>query len=254
MHHVGAREASDGVIFAQINRLLGTNFLAHPAINAADHVDIEFLRKFFYLGEMVCRRNLTGNNFDCPRRTNELAKLTRDTANPSIRIAHQRWGAAIMIRQVTVPFFLGILHRHFGASEQHILEMLKRDCQAGRNCWQIQSLAPVQSRSCNGNRHPASSATSSSSSALSPTESSAIRQPNWSSILKSILTISSRIALPFLIASSAQQRRATSRSRHAADSKAEPCAIWKKRARSSCENLPFPSAILRAMLSPDRSK
>src|SRR4029077_15831150 len=35
MHHVGAREAGDGVIFAQINRLLRTNFLAHPAINAA---------------------------------------------------------------------------------------------------------------------------------------------------------------------------------------------------------------------------
>jgi hypothetical protein len=153
MYHVGAREAGDGVIFAQINRLLGTNFLAHPAINAADHVDIEFFRKFFYLGEMVCRRNLTGNNFDCPRRTDELAKLTRDTAHPPIRIAHQGWGAAIMIRQVAVPFLLGILHRHLGASEQHIFEMLKRNCQAGRNGWEIQSLAPVQSRSWNGNGH-----------------------------------------------------------------------------------------------------
>src|SRR5262249_40858311 len=31
MHHVGSREAGDSVIFAQKNRLLRTNFLAHPA-------------------------------------------------------------------------------------------------------------------------------------------------------------------------------------------------------------------------------
>jgi hypothetical protein len=58
-----------------------------------------------------------------------------------------------MIRQVTVPFLLGILHRHLGASEQHILEMLKGDCQTGGNAWQIQSLAPIQSRSWNSNGH-----------------------------------------------------------------------------------------------------
>src|SRR5207302_6265846 len=58
-----------------------------------------------------------------------------------------------MIRQVIIPFLLRVLHRHLGASEQHIFEMLKRDCQAGGNGWQIQSLAPVQSRSWNSNRH-----------------------------------------------------------------------------------------------------
>src|SRR5882724_1992909 len=88
MHHVGTREAGNGVIFAQINGLLRTNFLAHPAVNAADHVDIEFFRKLFDLGETVRRRNLAGNNFDRARRTNEFAKLTRDTAHPSIRVAH----------------------------------------------------------------------------------------------------------------------------------------------------------------------
>src|SRR3954463_14201088 len=99
MHHVGTREARDGVIFAQINRLLGTNFLAHPAINAADHVDIEFLRKFFYFGEMVCRRNLTGNNFDCPRRKNELENLTRDPGTPPTQTAPRGGGPAKMTRQ-----------------------------------------------------------------------------------------------------------------------------------------------------------
>src|SRR4030095_12596068 len=53
MHHVGTREAGNGVIFAQINGLLRTNFLAHPAVNAADHVDIEFFRKLFDLGKTV---------------------------------------------------------------------------------------------------------------------------------------------------------------------------------------------------------
>src|SRR4030095_9361391 len=58
-----------------------------------------------------------------------------------------------MIRQVTVPFLLGVLHRHLGAPEQHVLEMLKGYCQTCGNGWQIQSLAPVQSRSWNSNCH-----------------------------------------------------------------------------------------------------
>src|SRR6188472_2159475 len=77
MHHIGAREAGDGVIFAQKNRLLRTNFFAHAAIDAADHIDIEFFRKFFDLGETVGRRNLVGNNFDCAWWTNEFTKLAR---------------------------------------------------------------------------------------------------------------------------------------------------------------------------------
>jgi hypothetical protein len=153
MHHVSTSEAGDGVIFAQKNRLLRANFLAHAAVNAANHVDIEFLGKFFDPGKAVGRWNLAGNNFDRARRTNEFAQLTRDTANPSIRVADQGRRAAVMIWEMTIPFLLGILHRHLGASEQHIFEVLKGDCQTGGNGWQIQSLAPVQSRSWNSNRH-----------------------------------------------------------------------------------------------------
>jgi hypothetical protein len=54
---------------------------------------------------------------------------------------------------VSVPFLFGVLHGHFGASEQHIFEMLKGDCQTGGNGWQIQSLAPVQFRSWNSDGH-----------------------------------------------------------------------------------------------------
>src|SRR5467141_1710699 len=53
MHHVFASESGDGVIFSQINRLFGADFLAHAAKNAAHHVDIEFFRVFFHLGETV---------------------------------------------------------------------------------------------------------------------------------------------------------------------------------------------------------
>src|SRR6266480_4650480 len=51
MHHFRAREASDGIIFPEVNRLFGANLLTHPAKNAADHIDIELLRIFLDLGE-----------------------------------------------------------------------------------------------------------------------------------------------------------------------------------------------------------
>src|SRR5437773_4619352 len=73
MHHLSAGESSNGVIFAKINSLFGTDLLAHTAENAADHVDIEFFGIFFDLGEPVRRRNFARNNFDGARRTNELA-------------------------------------------------------------------------------------------------------------------------------------------------------------------------------------
>src|SRR5206468_3113455 len=53
MHHFRAREAGDGIIFPQKNRLLGANLLAHPAENAADHVDIELLGIFLDFGEAI---------------------------------------------------------------------------------------------------------------------------------------------------------------------------------------------------------
>src|SRR5947207_11617518 len=72
MHHLSASESGNGIIFAKINSLFGTDLLAHTAENAADHVDIEFFGIFFDLGEPVHRRNFARNNFDCARWTNEL--------------------------------------------------------------------------------------------------------------------------------------------------------------------------------------
>src|SRR5881392_3657559 len=107
MHHISARESSDGVLLAQKNRLLRTDLLAHPAENAANHVNIEFLWIFFDFGEPVCRRNLAWNNFDRARRTDEFAQLTGNAAHTPVRIPHKRGRAPIMVRQAAVHFSSG---------------------------------------------------------------------------------------------------------------------------------------------------
>src|SRR5712691_7839487 len=153
MHHVLASEAGDGVIFAQENCLFRTNFLAHAAEDAAYHIDIEFLRIFFDFGKSVGRWNFARNDFNGAWRTNEFAELASDAAHASVRIAHQRWRTAIMIGQTTVPFFLRVLHRHFGSTEDHVFEMLDRNRHAGGDRRQIHSLAPIELRTWNGVSH-----------------------------------------------------------------------------------------------------
>src|SRR5206468_7662470 len=153
MHHFRAREAGDGIILSKENRLLWANLLAHPAENAADHVDIELLRIFLDSGEVICGRDFAGNNLDRAWRTNEFAELTRDAADAAILISNQCRRTAVVIRQTAVRFFLGILHRDLGASEQHVLEVLKCNGESGDDSGQIKSFAPVQSRSWNSNGH-----------------------------------------------------------------------------------------------------
>src|SRR5215469_5164818 len=84
MHHVRARKAGDDVILAKKNRLFGANLLTHSAKNAADHVDIERLRVFLDFGEAIRGRNFTGDNLDCARRTDELAKLARNATHTPV--------------------------------------------------------------------------------------------------------------------------------------------------------------------------
>src|SRR5438034_6476967 len=62
MHHVGSRKTGDRVVLAKKNRLLGANFFAHSAKNAADHVDIERLRVLLDFGESIARVDLARNN------------------------------------------------------------------------------------------------------------------------------------------------------------------------------------------------
>jgi hypothetical protein len=58
-----------------------------------------------------------------------------------------------VVGEITVPSLLGILHGDLGASEQHVLKMLKRYYQTSEDGRQIQSLSPVQFRSRNSNSH-----------------------------------------------------------------------------------------------------
>ena len=88
MHHVRAREAGDGIILAQKDRLLRANLLAHTAENAADHVDIELLRIFLDFGEAICGGDFAGNDFDRTWRTDEFAELTRHATDAAVFIPH----------------------------------------------------------------------------------------------------------------------------------------------------------------------
>ena len=153
MHHVRACKAGYGIILTQKNRLLGADLLTHPAKNAADHIDIELLRILLDLGEAISGLDFARNDFDCTWRTNEFTELTRHATDAAIFVPHQGRRAAVMIGKAAVPFLLGILHGDLGAAEQHVLEVLKGNGQASDDSGQIQSLAPVQSRSWNGNGH-----------------------------------------------------------------------------------------------------
>ena len=153
MHHFRAREAGDGIILSKENRLLWANLLAHPAENAADHVDIELLRIFLDFGEAVCGRDFAGNNLDRAWRTNEFAELTGDAANAAILISNQCRRTAVVIGQPAVRFLLWIFHGDLGVSEQHVLEMFKRNGETGDDSGEIQSLAPVQLGSWNSHGH-----------------------------------------------------------------------------------------------------
>src|SRR3982074_2353924 len=111
MHHLFARKAGDGVIFAQINRLFRANLLAHAAKNAADHVDIEFLRILLDLAKPIGRWNLARRDLDGAWRTNEFAKLARDATHSAVLIADERGRAAIIFRHAVVQFLLWLFIR-----------------------------------------------------------------------------------------------------------------------------------------------
>jgi len=143
MHHVRARKTGDGVVLTEENRLLWANLFAHSAEDAADHVDIECLRVFLNLGEPIGWRDFARNNFDGAWRTNEFAELASHATHATILVAHKRGCAAIIVRQVAVPFLFRVLYRNLRATQQQVLEMLKRNRQTGDNGRQIQSLAPV---------------------------------------------------------------------------------------------------------------
>src|SRR5688572_30158424 len=64
MHHLLAGDAGDRVILAEEDGLLGTDFLAHAAVDAADHVDLELLRPLLDLRPLRVRGDFLGSNGD----------------------------------------------------------------------------------------------------------------------------------------------------------------------------------------------
>jgi len=73
VHHLGAGQSGNRVIFAQENGLFWANLLAHAAKNAANHVDIELAWILFHLAETIFGGDFAGFDLDCARRTNEFA-------------------------------------------------------------------------------------------------------------------------------------------------------------------------------------
>src|SRR6266480_13303 len=153
VHHFRTSEPGNGIIFAQKDCLLGANLLTHPAENAANHVNIELARILLDFAEAIFGRNFARFDFDGAGRANEFAQLTGDAADAPCLVFHQGRCAAVMFRQLRVPFLLWILHGHLGAAEKHIFEMLERDRHARHDRRQVQSLGPGEFRSWNGDSH-----------------------------------------------------------------------------------------------------
>src|SRR6266446_6540673 len=98
MHHFGSRKPSDRIILSQKDGLFRTDLFAEPAIDAANHIDFELFRIFFYLSPAILLRYFSGLNCDCSGRAYKLAELAGNTPFPTVVIRDQSRGAAIMGR------------------------------------------------------------------------------------------------------------------------------------------------------------
>src|SRR5882724_2414100 len=96
--HLLARVAGHRILVLKEDRFLGADLLAEPAVNAAQHVDVERLRTLFNVLVSGAIGDLTGCDADCFWRTDELAELARDALFPTVRILHERRDTAIILR------------------------------------------------------------------------------------------------------------------------------------------------------------
>ena len=67
---------------AKEDRLFRTNLFAHPAVNAAQHINIKGTWLLLYIGVNILPRKEPRRNPYGTRRTNELTKLARNTLFP----------------------------------------------------------------------------------------------------------------------------------------------------------------------------
>ena len=108
--HVGAFEAGDEVVFAQIDRLFWADFFAHAAVDAAGHIDLEFERALFDFGPSIIRGDFRGCDFDRLGWADEFAELAGNAAFAALFVGDEGGCAAIVFWQVLVPALFGELH------------------------------------------------------------------------------------------------------------------------------------------------
>ena len=136
--HFGPVFARNRVVFSEIDCLLGANFLAKSAVDAAGHIDEEFLRSFLNLGEFAFGGEFTGSDCDRSWGTNKFAELAGDAALAIMVVLNQSRRTSVVLRQLRVPFFLGILHDDFRFTIEHFFEVLQCDQQPSDNVGNIE--------------------------------------------------------------------------------------------------------------------
>ena len=110
VHHLGAGVAGHRVLVLEEDRFLRADFLAEPAVNAAEHVDIEGLRGFFDVHAVgLVSGDFAGRDPDGFGRADEFAELAGNTFFAAVRVAHKCRHAAVAGRNSGALF--GILER-----------------------------------------------------------------------------------------------------------------------------------------------
>src|ERR1022692_3729632 len=136
VNHLFAAGAGERVVLLQKDRFLRANFLAEAAKDAAQHVDLKFLRHLFRVGAVGGFAKFAGRrDADGFRRANKFAKLARNAFRVAVLILHEIGRAAIFRRER--PFLLGIFHRHHFALDERGIGVLQRDFQSADDGRQI---------------------------------------------------------------------------------------------------------------------
>ena len=125
VNHLGAALARDGVIFPEVDRLLGADFLTHPAVDAANHVNLELLRKLFDLREFAFCGQFAGRDFDGAWWADEFAELTGHATLAVVFVFNESRSASVVLGEFCVPLFFGVLHRHFFATLNSVEEVFQ---------------------------------------------------------------------------------------------------------------------------------
>ena len=107
---LGLVRGGEQVILAHEDGLFRAGFLTHAAVDAAEHVDLEFLGRFFHLAPGAFLDGAGGDG-DGAGRADEFAELAGHAAFAAVFPLHQDGSPAVVFRQVLVPPEFRVLHR-----------------------------------------------------------------------------------------------------------------------------------------------